>query len=311
MRAPTGFPCGPRLSRRRWIAAAAAQAALLPGGAAALSEARNCRAALADGFQLDAWVGPERLDTDPRGVPLQVRIEVPAGLGFQFAGPVRLLADGRGVDGFLKLSALRRIPVAAGDWVDPAQLRPGPGPAFARDEQAPFGLARWTLPAPPADGLPASLEGLVLERAGDRQALVLRPAHTGSIDLRGQAPALHWRWQPAGGGSSDAGELVLAVLASGPWRLVDEQSRWRYARGADQRAQPAGGLLELDDRIPADALLAPAPVPTRVRLEATLPPRSPHFEVRLPPVRHQSGRVALPSLRFERGADARYLPVAC
>lgn len=114
---------------------------------------------------------------EPSGHRLRLLLTVPADTALRLAGPARLLtADGQAIALAWSASARRAVPVQAGQWFDPRQLRPGSGAAAARDREAPFGSL--FLQAQPVPGpLPRAIviEGLSL--AAGARMLVL-PAQT-------------------------------------------------------------------------------------------------------------------------------------
>ena len=131
------------------------------------------------------------------------------------------------------------------------------------------------------------------------------------------APGVRWSWRwwvaPHAGAPTVDGELTLAVLEPGRWRL--DASRLQLVEGDSRASHPvrlAPGVLSFSDRLDLQQGVAAGSADTRVLLEAVLPQGLPDFEVRLPPLLRNGERMVIAPLHFERRSfDGGVEPFNC
>ena len=130
-------------------------------------------------------------------------------------------------------------------------------------------------------------------------------------------PQLRWDWRwweaPWPAGSTVDGELRLAVLQAGRWRL--DASGLQLADADGGAAQPlrlAAGTLTFSDSVDLQRGLASAQVQTRLLLEAELPAGVEAFELLLPAMLRNDTRIAPAAIRFDRRSfDGGVEPFNC
>lgn len=124
-----------------------------------------------------------------------------------------------------------------------------------------------------------------------------------------------WRWRelPQAGSATLEGELRLAVLEPGRWRLASEGLELRDTdSGAAHALRLGNATLTFSDRVDLQRGVTRAPAATRLLFDATLPADVPDFELVLQPMLRDEARLAIAPVRFERRAfDGGVQPFNC
>jgi hypothetical protein len=263
---------------------------------------------LGGGVRLEAFTQAERAE----GVPLRLDLVVPAGPGFAFAGPVRVLADGRELAVPFTGAVRRSVRVEPGQEIDAARLRPG---RASRDAAAPQGELLLHLqtaaPVPSriavqgpelvfADGA-GRLPPVELARSARKPFLFVSGGPDSSREsVEGTLPAMRWSGRWLYRDTHAEAELKLRPRDARPFRLETASLQWRDANGAVLPVRLARAELWFDDRFAPGQDIGAAPFETRVALEATLAPGISAFVVQWPDMLHAGRRLTVAPLRFER-----------
>jgi hypothetical protein len=258
--------------------------------------------------QLQASTQAERAE----GVPLRLDLTIPAGPALAFAGPVRVLADGRELDVAFSGAVRRRVPVQAGEEIDAARLRPG---RASRDAAAPQGELllhlRTTGPVPSriavqgpelvfAEGA-ERLPPVELARSARKPYLFVAGGPDSSLEsVDGTLAAVRWTGRWLYRDTHAEAELKLWPRDARPFRLETASMQWRDANGAVLPVRLTRADLWFDDRFAPGQDVGAAPFETRVTLEATLAQGISAFVVQWPDMLHAGRRLTVAPLRFER-----------